>query len=80
MNRIKHTALVAAAALTLAVTGGTVAQVVEAPPAEAYSWTNEWWNPQTRTWWAYKVCTREEWFAGCTNGWYQAWYPVWLWG
>lgn len=76
MNRIKKTvsALGAAAALAL---GGLV---VTAPAAQAYTWTQKWQNPQDGKYWAYKTCTREEWFNGCTPGWYSAWYHWSLWG
>jgi hypothetical protein len=60
---------VTALAVTAALLGGGL---VAAAPAEAYTWTQKWYNPQTNKYWAYKNCTREEWFNGCNNGWYQS--------
>ena len=61
-------------ALALAAVGAVTA------PAEAYQWTQKYYAASTGTYWAYKVCTREEWFNGCTNGWYTAKYHWSLWG
>lgn len=66
--------LFATIALTIALVIGF------APAANAYTWSQKWYNPQTGKYWAYKNCTREEWFNGCTNGWYQSsWHWV-FWG
>ena len=65
----------ALAALALVFTG----LVVQAPAANAYTWTQKY-QASDGTYWAYKVCTREEWFNGCTPGWYRSsWHWV-FWG
>ena len=63
----------------VAAVGITLGSVAVAAPAQAYTWTQKY-QASDGTYWAYKVCTREEWFNGCTPGWYTAWYPWWLWG
>jgi len=76
MNRIKKAISVLGASVALALGGG----VALAPAANAYSWSNKWYNEQTGQYWAYKSCTREEWFNGCTNGWYSSPWHWSLWG
>lgn len=70
-SAIKRT--IAAVGVTVALLAGT------AVPANAYYWTQKY-HASDGTYWAYKVCTREEWFNGCTPGWYTSWYHWSLWG
>lgn len=72
--KAKIRAMILASAIAV---GGIVAV---AAPAEAYTWSQKWYNSQTGQYWAYKTCTRDEWFNGCNNGWYSSPWPWWLWG
>lgn len=75
MNRIKK--ITAALGATAAIVLGGLAV---AAPAQAYTWSQKWQNPQDGKYWAYKNCTREEWFNGCTNGWYSSSWHWNYWG